>query len=83
VNKVRDIANDIAHIAFACLILGLPAFFWWGFIISGVLLGWLVETKEENSNITKVPLTDLSFRDWMGYATGGLICSLVARIITW
>ena len=80
---MKDFANDLAHIAFACVILGLPTFWWWGYIVSGVLLGWLIETKEENSNVTKVPITDLSFRDWTGYALGGLICSLFSKFVTW
>jgi len=80
---MRDFLNDLAHIAFACLIFGLPAFRWWGYIVSGVLLGWLIEAKEENSSVFKVPLKDLCFRDIIGYTLGGLICGLFSKFVTW
>jgi len=80
---MRDLANDLAHIAFACLILGLPYFWWWGYMVSGFALGYLIEAKEENSNILKVSWRDLCFRDMVGYAGGGLICGLFSKFITW
>jgi hypothetical protein len=80
---MRDFGNDILHILIAIVILGTPRLGWWGYIASGFVLGWLIETKEENSNITKVPIMDLSFRDWIGYIIGGLICGLCYKFITW
>jgi len=37
--KMRDFGNDLAHIAFACLILGLPQVAWWGLYPLGICPG--------------------------------------------
>jgi hypothetical protein len=80
---MRNFGNDVLHVLIAVIILGIPRVGWWGYIVAGTILGWLIEAKEENSNITKVPISALSFRDWLGYIIGGLICSLFQKFVTW
>jgi len=74
---MRDFGNDLAHIAFACLILGLTHYGIYGYAFAGLLLGVAIELKEENSNILKVSLTDLSLRDITGYIIGALLIGIV------
>jgi hypothetical protein len=76
---MKDFANDFAHVFFAIGILAFTTIGFWGYVLAGLAIGWLVETKEENSNVLKVTWGELSIRDMLGYAIGGLIIGLILR----
>jgi len=77
--KMKHLGNDICHIFCAVGILAFTTLGWWGYVLSGFAIGWLVETKEEDSNVLKVTWDRLSMRDMLGYAIGGAIVGLIVR----
>ena len=76
---MRDLANDLAHIFFVIAVLGLTHYGLWGFVLSGLLIGLLIELKEEDSNILHVAWNEVSPRDILGYMTGGFIIGLIMK----
>ncbi|MBU0959750.1 MAG: hypothetical protein KKB31_07425 [Nanoarchaeota archaeon] len=79
---MRDFANDLAHIVFAVIVLGLPAFWWWGCIPAAYMIGLLIELKEEDSNILVwESWGHINIRDIIGYTMGGVIMSVILFLI--
>ncbi len=74
---MRNLGNDIAHIFFAIVVLGLTRFGLWGYILASLMIGLLAELKERDSNVLKVSWGEVSLRDIIGYIVGGLIIGLL------
>ncbi len=74
---MKDLGNDLCHIFFAIVVLGFTQFGLWGYVLAGLLIGLLIELKEEDSNILKVSWGEVSLRDIFGYMIGGAIIGLI------
>jgi len=75
---MKDIANDLAHIFFVILVLWLSSLGWVWCMLSGFFIGWLVELKEEDSNVLRwESWGHIGIRDLIGYTIGGLAIGLL------
>jgi len=76
---MKDFANDLAHMVFAMLVLWFPSAGLIGYVLSGALIGILIELKENDPNVMKAIFKGISWRDIGGYALGGFIIGLIMR----